>query len=195
MKKILFLLLLSFFINLNAQAEDIKNFQIEGISLGDSSLSHFSQKEIKKFTKKYKYYNKDFIPVEPKMPLNTYDSIQFYYKNNDTKKPIHVITGTQWFPNDIEACYKEKKVVIEELKNIFPNAKQVDLGIKKHDFDKSGKSTKSNYRFVFKNGDYAVVACYDWSKKLQNKKNFKDHLRVGLVKKDFDHWIYNIANK
>ena len=27
------------------------------------------------------------------------------------------------------------------------------------------------------------------------KLKFKDHLRVGVVKKDFDYWIYNVASK
>ena len=74
---------------------------------------------------------------------------------------------------------------------MFKNTKQVDKGTVKHDQDKTGKSTKTNYRFVFNNGDYVVLACYDWSKKMK----FRDHLRVGVVGKDFDHWIYNIALK
>ena len=192
MKKILGIVVLGLLFSGNAYADDIKDFQIEGMSLGDSSLDHFSEKEIKKFTQKFKYNNNDFVPVSPKMKLETFDTLQFYYKNNDVKKPIHVISGIINFKNNKEACYKEEKSVIEKLKLIFPNAKQVDMGVKKHDFDKSGKSTKSNYRFVFDNGDYAYVACYDWSKKM---KKFKDHLRVGVVKKDFDHWIYNIATK
>ena len=172
-------------------ADDIRDFQIEGMSLEDSALDHFNEKEIKKYTQKYKYNNNDFVPVSPKKKLKAYDSLQFYYKNYDDKKPIHVITGSIWFKNDIEACYKEEKSVIEELKLLFPDTEQVDMGIQKHTFDKTGKSTKSNYRFVFSNGDYAFVACYDWSKKLK----FNDHLRVGVVKKDFDYWIYNVASK
>ena len=45
MKKILLLLFLSFFINLHVQAEDIKDFQIGGISLNDSLLNTFSEKK------------------------------------------------------------------------------------------------------------------------------------------------------
>ena len=47
-----FIFLFSIYVDAS-KAENISDFQIEGISLGDSSLSHFSQKEIKKFTKKY----------------------------------------------------------------------------------------------------------------------------------------------
>ena len=190
MKKLLGIMVLGL-LWCNAYADDIRDFQIEGMSLGDSALDYFNEKEIKKYTQKYKYNNNDFVPVGPKKKLKAYDSLQFYYKNYDDKKPIHVITGSIWFKNDIEACYKEEKSVIEELKLLFPDTEQVDMGIQKHTFDKTGKSTKSNYRFVFSNGDYAFVACYDWSKKLK----FNDHLRVGVVKKDFDYWIYNVASK
>ena len=192
MRKLLAIIVLSLCFITPSQADDIRDFQIEGISLGDSSLDHFSEKEIKKFTQKFKYYNNDFVPVSPKIKPEAFDELQFYYKNNDSKKPIHVISGVINFENNIEACYKKKKSLIEELKLIFPDIKQVDKGVMKHDFDKTGKSTKSNYRFVFDNGDYAVVACYDWSKKM---KKFKDHLRVAVVKKDFDYWIYNVATK
>ena len=191
MKKLLGIMVLGLLWCNVSFADDIRDFQIEGMSLEDSALDYFNEKEIKKYTQKYKYNNNDFVPVGPKKNLKAYDSLQFYYKNYDDKKPIHVISGSIWFKNDIEACYKEEKSVIEELKLLFPDTEQVDMGIQKHTFDKTGKSTKSNYRFVFSNGDYAFVACYDWSKKLK----FNDHLRVGVVKKDFDYWIYNVASK
>ena len=191
MKKLLGILVLGLLWCNVSFADDIRDFQIEGMSLEDSALDYFNEKEIKKYTEKYKYNNNDFVPISPKKKLKAYDSLQFYYKNYDDKKPIHVITGSIWFKNDIEACYKEEKSVIEKLKLLFPDTEQVDMGIQKHTFDKTGKSTKSNYRFVFSNGDYAFVACYDWSKKLK----FNDHLRVGVVKKDFDYWIYNVASK
>ena len=81
-----------------------------------------------------------------------------------------------------------------KITEVTPNLNVVDdsdLGTIKIDYDKSGKSTKTNYRFVFENGDYVLLACYDWSKKFK----YKDHLRVGVVSKDFDYWIYNVASK
>ena len=50
MKRLLayLLLTLSFGFIFNAKADDIRDFQIDGISLGDSLLDHFSKDEIKK---------------------------------------------------------------------------------------------------------------------------------------------------
>lgn len=189
MKKIiLFLFILNTF-QLYAE-ENIKNFQIEGLNIEESALDYFSESEIKASTQNFKYKNNDFIPVGISKNLKIYDNIQFYYKNVPSK-PIHVISGIIYFENNIEACLKKKEEVILDLKKVFKNVKEEDLGVIKNEYDKSGKSTKTNYRFNFKNGDYILVACYDWSKKTK----FKDHLRVAIVKKDFDHWIYNVANK
>ena len=190
MRIFLSVLILIFSLQSWTKADDIKDFQIEGMSLYDSALDYYTEKQIKKYTANYKYNNNDYIPVATSKNIKVYDSIQFYHKSDD-KKTIGVITGTLWFENDIEGCLDKKKTIKKEIENLFINAKKVDLGTIKIDYDKSGKSTKTNYRFVFENGDYVLLACYDWSKKFK----YKDHLRVGVVSKDFDYWIYNVASK
>ena len=187
----LYLFLILFTLQTPSQADDIRDFQIEGMSLGDSLLDYFSEEEIQKNTDNFKYSNNDFVPVTIKGGWKVYDSVQFYYKNYDEKKPIHMVNGTIFFKDNIKECYVKEKEIINELKNIFPNTKQVNLGKIKLPYDKSGKSTKTNYRFVFNDENYAFVACYDWSKKMK----YWDHLRVGVVAKDFDYWIYNVASK
>jgi hypothetical protein len=112
-KKVLAIIVLSLCFTTSLHADDIRDFQIEGISLGDSSLDHFSEKEIKKFTQKFKYNNNDFVPVSPKIKPEAFDELQFYYKNNDSKKPIHVISGVINFENNIEACYKKKNLLLK----------------------------------------------------------------------------------
>ena len=82
------------------------------------------------------------------------------------------------------------KTIKKEIENLFINTKQVDLGTIKIDYDKSGKSTKTNYRFVFENGISFISML-----RLVKEFKFKDHLRVGVVSKDFDYWIYNVASK
>ena len=46
MKKFLAVLILIFTLQTPTQADDIKDFQIEGMSIGDSALDYFSEKEI-----------------------------------------------------------------------------------------------------------------------------------------------------
>ena len=57
MKKFLGILVLISTLQTPSQADDIKDFQIEGMSIGDSLLDYFSEEEItnkKKFLKKLK---------------------------------------------------------------------------------------------------------------------------------------------
>ena len=63
MKKILTLFILIFFFNLHVQAENIEDFEIEGISLGDSALDFFTKAQIKKNKRNY-YKSKTYIPVQ-----------------------------------------------------------------------------------------------------------------------------------
>ena len=69
-----------------SQADDIRDFQIEGMSIGDSTLDFFSEEEIKNNLKlQYFPYIKDkkFILAEfYKFPFfQTYDSLQIIFKN------------------------------------------------------------------------------------------------------------------
>ena len=63
MKRLLayLLLTLSFGFIFNAKADDIRDFEIEGMSVGDSLLSYFTEKEIKKNISGSQYPNKEFI--------------------------------------------------------------------------------------------------------------------------------------
>ena len=46
MKKILGIVVLSFFLSTSAYTDDIKNFQIESISIGDSALDYFTESQL-----------------------------------------------------------------------------------------------------------------------------------------------------
>ena len=48
MKKILAILILILTFQTPSQADDIRDFQIEGMSIGDSTLDYFSESDLKK---------------------------------------------------------------------------------------------------------------------------------------------------
>ena len=103
-------------------AEDLSDFQIEGMSIGDSLLEYFSEKEI---LSNRKFYNKEdeFITSEfyKNIQSNEYDSIGVYYKSNDKKFIIHAISGIVFYNNNIEDCYSKKNIIIEDLSNLLKN--------------------------------------------------------------------------
>ena len=80
----LYLFLLLFTLQTPSWADDIRDFQIEGMSIGDSLLDYFSEEVIKK--NKVNYYNsEEFVPVyiEDSSKFNNYNGVQFHYKKND----------------------------------------------------------------------------------------------------------------
>ena len=72
-------------------AEHISDFEIEGISIGDSALKFFTEKHIKKNRADY-YDDKTFTAVEnDKLSFfETYDAVTFRYKTNDKE---YIIVG------------------------------------------------------------------------------------------------------
>ena len=87
-----FLLVLIIFFNFQiwTKADDIKDFEIEGISLGDSLLNYYSKEVIDNFIDPYK----DIIPnkkvktflVEQDLKLYDILELSFLKNDNDYKK-------------------------------------------------------------------------------------------------------------
>ena len=98
-----------------------------------------------------------------------------------------MISGDIHYKNKIKDCYAKKDEVVEDISSLFADSKKnSDKG--KLSYDKTGKSKFTRVTFWLANGNYAQVACYDWSKKL-NGKNTPDSLRIAVVTKDFDDFL------
>ena len=110
MKKLIAILVLSLFLITPSQADDIRDFQIEGMSIGDSLLDHFSDVEIKKNIIETNYKDKTYNTVQFNFlsSFETYDALHIFIKRNDTKFIIYSISAMLDFSNNIKGC-KEKK--------------------------------------------------------------------------------------
>ena len=191
MKRLLLILILTFSFQSWVKADDIRDFEIEGMSIGDSLLDYFSKDEIKKNKRKNAYrWKKDrkFTSIEIQFhpSFKIYDAIQASYKKNDKEFKIDTISGFLDFPDDIEKCYKKKDEIVKELSEIFKDiATKTNFGTLKHSSDDSGKSTHTTVKFQFNSLDIARVTCTDWSTKML----WIDNLRVEFVKREFLDWI------
>ena len=78
--KILTILLLTFFFHSIAKANDINTFEIEGISIGDNLLDHYSLEHINNFDKEYypksKKFYEQYIYWPEKGDFNIYEGMQ-----------------------------------------------------------------------------------------------------------------------
>ena len=191
MKLLLTTFLIILFLQSWTKADDISDFQIEGMSIGDSLLDYFTEREINKSLIK-DYPNSDKykrIQIIKHKRLKTYDAMHILYLKNDKNKKIHSLSGMIDYVDNIKACLNKKDIILDDISNIFKDVNIEDQGKRIHRFDKSKKSFIYDVHINFTNNDRVTVACFDWSK----EKGFKDHLRISISNKNFLNWVNNEA--
>ena len=110
MKKFLAILVLSLFLITPSWADDIQDFQIEGMSVGDSLLDYYSEEKIKEGIR-YDYYKSDkFFKVEFwRVNLENYDVFSAHIKSNDSRYITYEISGATLYDENIKNCYTKKR--------------------------------------------------------------------------------------
>jgi hypothetical protein len=186
----LYLFLILFTLQAPSWADDIRDFQIEGMSVGDSLLDYFSEEEIKDNTNTDYYTNNEYTSVEFfELPsFEIYNAVEFNYKTDDKKYIIAAIGGTVFCEKNIEKCNKKQKEIDSELSNMLKKSQRVD-DKGKHSFDKSGKSTFVHINFWLISGDIVTIEILDWSKKITNEKRWTDNVNVSFRTKEFNDFL------
>ena len=82
MRVFIAVLVLIFTLQTPSQADDISDFQIEGMSIGDSALDYYSESKIKANKKNF-YKNKKISVTEIEINSESYDAIQIHFWSND----------------------------------------------------------------------------------------------------------------
>ncbi len=134
-------LILIFTLPTPSQANDIRDFQIEGMSIGDSALDYFTEKEINdlmqfgfKKSKEYAYIN---LREEK---LDNFDKVLILFKSEDVKFIIHSISSRIFFDKNIRACHKKQKELVNEFSELFEKISvKDDQGTYSYSGDDSGK--------------------------------------------------------
>ena len=187
-----FITVLVLILNLQSwtKADDIRDLQIEGMSIGDSALDYFSENEIKSGIKDYHYKDDTFYEVEfyNHKSFNTYENIQFAFKKNDNYYIIEKILGFNYVrTNIIEDCLNKVDTVSKEILNILPNTETV-YEDKNHQSDPSGES-KTKVAYILHDTGEIWIECYDWSETITKKKEWVDNFGVSLISKEYSIWI------
>ena len=195
MNRLLLILILTFGFQPFTKADDIRDFQIEGMSLGDSALDYFTEDEITKNI--MWHYNNDekdneFVIVEfyNYKSAKQYDGIQIAIKPKDKKYKIYLIAGAIQYANKkIEDCYSEMQKIDAELLDVFSssNREEKEEILKA---DKTGKSNVNSVYYFFTNGGNASVQCYYYSKNFPSS-NSENNLRVGIRSKEYREWYFS----
>ena len=176
------------------KADDIRDFQIDGMSVGDSLLNYYNEKKIKKFIKRtYQGYpNSDkFFRISFKSKVKEYDFIGLHLKKNDFRYIIYSISGQKNMT--FSKCKKKSKTVEKDLKKILGESYKSTSREVKHTYDKTGKSINLEIYFTpVTNDDFwpALITCTDWSDAMTKSNNFYDNLSINLNSKDFSNFMF-----
>ena len=176
----------------NSKADLITDFEIEGISIGDSLLKHLKKDFIKKKEtyvkinkKKIREYKKIYKDKDNKL----YDRVVLFYKSNDPNYTITNIIGRKYFKNNINDCYNLQNSISKDLELHLTNPDRFQTGKEKYSGYPNGESYVNEIYFYLKNNALIRIICYDFSKK---DTRSKDRLGVLLTSPEYISWVRSL---
>ena len=192
MKKLLGVLVLGLFLITPSQADDIWEFELEGMSVGDSLLNYMSEKEIKDSMNSpyvFRYPNNSYITV---MTLNqsyeTYENVGVVLKVNDKNYIIKALEGIFSYGDEVHKCYDKQKIISQDIETAFRDKFDKDEWNGKYKSDKSGKSKVKYIDYEFTEGSAIRIICYDMDKDF---KDPIDALTVAINSIEFMKYVMN----
>ena len=194
MRVFIAVLVLIFSLQSWTKADDISDFEIEGMSVGDTLLKYMSEEKIlieKETSKNWYAYLGDQIFFEAYIfdISKNFDYVSFFVKSNDANFIIQAIYGVIYFEEDISKCYKKQNEIIAELDDLFKNTNKYSAEeLMKQDL--SGKSIMKRTSYKFTNQDIIAVECYDWDESMQKSDPPNpDILSISINTKELFSWI------
>jgi hypothetical protein len=174
MQKILWFVFLVLLTSTNAYTDNIKDFKIENISIGDSALDYFTESQLDNseldwFNYSYKEYSTSLLPGR-----GIYDWFKITYKNEDYNYIIEGLAGIVVKKNyEEDKCNKQLDSTALNLSKLFKNTKSEEKKTYRVVYDPSkifqetnlsGKSKLTSIFFDFKQEGKIILSCYDMDK-------------------------------
>jgi len=193
----LYLFLLLFTLQTPSWADDIRDFQIEGMSIGDSLLDYFSEEEIISNKKDwYKYLEKNrFITIALESSgFQQYEYVDVNAEYGDDNYIIDSMAGSIYFGKnkeikDINHCYIKQKEIAQDFSQVFENSKKDGPHKMKHlALDPSGESIYTDIYFEMDDNYSVIISCYDYSDHLESQ-NRVDFLGIVIRSQKFEKWL------
>ena len=204
MKKLLILLFSLFvFSSPSVFADDISDFQIEGISIGESLLDYMTENEILKEIKRTKdwylhlkepykyasiYLRGEFLNYDYLGFIIKNSSSNTYVSNKNEKYKILSITGEIGYIENFDGCMQKRDEIAEIFSKSFTNADRFQ-GIREIPSDPSGKSIVNQVDFVFDSGNSVMVYCTDYDETIRLQNKWKEGLTVVLMLDEINEWV------
>ena len=190
-------LVLIFSLQSFTKADDIRDFEIEGMSIGESLLDYFSEEEIiteiERHKPAYNYLTEDFGEAYLYGNFDIYDRLSFFVKPKDKHYTIYSIKGSISYDDKLEQCFAKQKEIVKEFSLLYKNARKVEKTFE-FPWDPTGKSKTYSIHFIFDSGDEIKVACTQYEKSLKIKNNWADSLQIVIANKEVIAWMRKHIN-
>ena len=189
MQRLLLILILTLSFQTLIKADDVRDLEIEGTSLGDSLLEFFDEINIKKGIMNHNYADDSFFDVEiyDHKSFNKYQNVSFTLKKNDKKYKIYQIVGFNIYKTNIEKCLNQVDIISKNIADVLKDTDKVRETVS-HEGDPTGKSKVKQIVYWHKTGS-VFIECVDWSEKITKEKNWGDNLAVGIAISEYDIWL------
>ena len=187
MNRLIIILILTLSFQSLVKAEDISDFEIEGMSINKSVLDYISVNEVLDNTIPYFETKREYYITGIVSNLKLYDQVEIYLKSNDNKYIIKTIIAGL-FIDDLDQCLKQKKKIVNDLDKIFLNIKKIS-GSKKHESDPTGKSIHYIDQYNLGYPNHIRVECTQFSDDMINSGKAQNSLNVVVMTKEINDWI------
>ena len=172
------------------KADDIRDFELEGLSIGDNLTKYMTINEI--INNDHRHYPVDskFCEVAYSGNLTQYEYVNLAIKRNDDSFKIYFIRGMNIVENKKD-CLKIKKIIANDLKELFPKFYFLE-GSQKHYYYKNSTQYISQF-YATSNAntsDHTRVECLiisDKDKKIHG--DLVSTLEVIIATKEFSEWL------
>ena len=192
MNRLLLILILTLSFQSWTKADDISDFEIEGMSIGDSLLEHTNKEFIlDKINTAFFYPNsKKFAVINfNKQNLKLYDDLNIAIKPKDSKFIIHSIKGVS--NKDLDECLRIKKKVNNNISKISSNAETKTYT---NDYNKTyGKTIAYIDDYYLKDG-LIRTWCVVWDREYV-KDNWVNSLNVNAGSLEWKKFLQKEAYK
>ena len=193
MKIFIAVLILIFSLQTWTKADDIRDFQIEGMSIGDSLLDFFSEEEILSSIDKLQSDKNYSVILIPKN-FKDYEAMEFHFKTNDKSYSIAGIAGGLFYEKNFNKCKKKQKEVVDSIAKSFNFQKPYyDEG--SHPLDQSGKTKFFRYSFMANPTSkfYDIgISCFNFSKELESK-GYVDNFNIIINSEEYNVYLNKIG--
>ena len=205
MKKIFFLIIWILIFQTQSLADNIRYFQIEDMSIGDSALDYFSKSQLENNEQgwhnySYNEYSTSYMPGK-----GIYNWFLVSYKNDDNNFIIEGLVGGLEKNNyDNKECNNKLDDVALNISESFKNTVQEEKKSYKLTADASqtypfaGKSTVTSLSFNFLDEAKIILACYDMDKKANQNESLltsilkqRDSFRIDIRSSAFVNYLKN----